>query len=332
MRRLLIPLALLLFSASAAADYKQYAKGVEAAEKSEWAKVDQLIGAAYADDAAAKERARLYGQYFRPYIPQYYLALSASKRNDCTSALKYLNDAGYKALIGTGGKAAAEASQDAAIRSRCAATTIPPPPPPPPPPLATLSERDRADATRALAQLEQGLIAARNAKVAAAPLAAATTRAEQARAAAQAAVSKADAAQLKQALAQVTTATSELGTLTEAAKRLASTTVTPPPPPPAARLEPAAGLRTALTAYLNGDYSAVLAVAIAGMDTTSAAHTALLRAASRYSLYVLGGESDPGLKTQAETEVREARRNLASIRANPKFFSPRFVEFFDRTR
>ena len=92
-------LAALTSPSLAWADHRDYAKGVEAAEKGDWTKVQQLMAAAIADDAVAQARARMYGNYYRPYLPHYYLALAAFQGKDCATVMRYLDNGGYKALV-----------------------------------------------------------------------------------------------------------------------------------------------------------------------------------------------------------------------------------------
>ena len=58
----------------------------------------------------------------------------------------------------------------------------------------------------------------------------------------------------------------------------------------------------------------------------------LFRAASAYALFITGGERDQKLRQEAETYVRECRRLAgAGFKPDPRAFSPRFVQFFERT-
>lgn len=92
MRALLI---FLLLPTVALADYKSdYKKAVEAAERQDWATVDSLLRRALTEkpDPDPKTRIRFYGQRFEPYLPQFYLGLSAFSRNDCQAATELLSD------------------------------------------------------------------------------------------------------------------------------------------------------------------------------------------------------------------------------------------------
>jgi hypothetical protein len=88
-------LGLMLLPALALADYKSdYKDGVAAAERQEWAKADALIQRAMAEKPDPDPRAniRMYGQVYLPYLPQFYLGLSAFSRKDCAKATEWLSD------------------------------------------------------------------------------------------------------------------------------------------------------------------------------------------------------------------------------------------------
>jgi hypothetical protein len=330
-------LSLALCSAAASANKRDYARGVEAADGGDWTKVSQLMGNALADDPEPKDRALMYGTYRRPYIPQYYLALAALKTNDCATALRYLGDARLNLLLSSGGRAASEATQVAAIRTRCTSTQVQTPPL-----TQNNSKTASADQRQSVKTASDALTRASTeakAKVALTQLSSALTKAAQAQAALDNALLSTEAATLQRALQLASGATAELKRLSAAASNIAvvTTPVKLPPvnsKPPASntKVEAAAGLKTALAAFLSGDYQSVVRSKTAGMDSRSTAHTLLLRGAARYSLFLLGGERETALRAQAEADVREARRALSSIRPAPNYFSPRFVRFFEQTR
>jgi len=58
----------------------------------------------------------------------------------------------------------------------------------------------------------------------------------------------------------------------------------------------------------------------------------LLRAASRYALFLLGGESDYQLRGQAAEDILAARRLAPELEPTEGAFSPRFRDFFTSTR
>ena len=97
--RLLLAL-LVLLPAAAWADWKSdYREGIAAAERQEWAKADALMRKALAQEPNPQARIRLYGQVFVPYVPRFYLGLSAWSRKDCKSAIELLEDVGNASAI-----------------------------------------------------------------------------------------------------------------------------------------------------------------------------------------------------------------------------------------
>jgi len=101
-----------------------------------------------------------------------------------------------------------------------------------------------------------------------------------------------------------------------------------------ARKRVLASLVTASTLYFTGRYAAARTelgkldypVGLPGVQVR------LFRAAAAYALFLTGGEKDPKLRQEAEANVRECRRLAATgFRPDPKAFSPRFVQFFERT-
>ena len=99
MRRWLLAL-MLLVPFAALADYKSdYREGIAAAERQEWAKADALMRKALAQEPNPQPRIRLYGQVFVPYVPQFYLGLSAWARKDCKSAIALLEDVGSVSAV-----------------------------------------------------------------------------------------------------------------------------------------------------------------------------------------------------------------------------------------
>ncbi|MEO1085067.1 MAG: hypothetical protein AAFY88_12565, partial [Acidobacteriota bacterium] len=118
-----------------------------------------------------------------------------------------------------------------------------------------------------------------------------------------------------------------------------------PPPqasPPAAVDAPAGGraarapgsLRRAVVAYLQGDYRAV----VDGLEPdklrrkSRRSQALLLRAASRYALFLLGGETEYSLRGAAADDIVAARALDADLEPSEGVFSPRFRDFFTATR
>ncbi len=107
----------------------------------------------------------------------------------------------------------------------------------------------------------------------------------------------------------------------------------PAPPPPRRRSSPPAKLVQAADLYLAGDYQEAIALLSARNYRTARAraHLHLLRAASRYALFLLGGESDYALRGEAIEDVLACRQADTSLVPDEDVFSPRFRQFFAAT-
>jgi hypothetical protein len=93
-------------------------------------------------------------------------------------------------------------------------------------------------------------------------------------------------------------------------------------------------LISASTLYFAGRYGAAL-TELNKLDYAAGfpgAQVRLFRAASAYALFITGGQRDQKLRQEAEANVRECRRlSTSGFKPDAKAFSPRFVQFFDRT-
>ena len=103
-----------------------------------------------------------------------------------------------------------------------------------------------------------------------------------------------------------------------------------PEPPKSSPFVPPAPLVAAANLVFKARYQEAAARLDALKYTTgpAAGHTALLRAATQYSLYLIGGERDQNLLAQARQAVADTRRHTPNLRPDPNAFSPRFVQFF----
>lgn len=93
-------------------------------------------------------------------------------------------------------------------------------------------------------------------------------------------------------------------------------------------------LVAAASLYFSGDYAGARARLSdarfpPGLASTQAA---LFRAASAYSLYLVGGERTASLLEDATAQVRLCRESDPALRPDPRVFTPRFVEFYRSTR
>lgn len=90
-------------------------------------------------------------------------------------------------------------------------------------------------------------------------------------------------------------------------------------------------LLAAARAYFEGRYgeaAAALATAPVGGSGRATAQALLLRSASRYALFRIGGEQDAPLLKRAAEDAAAARRADSSLMPDEKAFSPAFVKFF----
>lgn len=94
---------------------------------------------------------------------------------------------------------------------------------------------------------------------------------------------------------------------------------------------PPESLRNAVEAYLGGRYEEVLATldGESFRDPRAAAEACLLRSAARYALYVLGSEQDAEMGAALHREVLACRELKPASQIDAKFFSPRFIAFYE---
>ena len=79
-------LVMLTCAGVAHADFKEdYAHGVRAYEAGDYGAAQKFFQEALDAHAEPAARMRLYGQIFRPYVPQHYLGLIGLKRGDCAT-------------------------------------------------------------------------------------------------------------------------------------------------------------------------------------------------------------------------------------------------------
>jgi hypothetical protein len=77
---------MLAFASAAHADFKEdYAHGVRAFEDGDYGAAQKFFQEALDAHAEPAARMRLYGQIFKPYVPQHYLGLIGLKRGDCAT-------------------------------------------------------------------------------------------------------------------------------------------------------------------------------------------------------------------------------------------------------
>ncbi len=112
-----------------------------------------------------------------------------------------------------------------------------------------------------------------------------------------------------------------------------------PPPRDNRRSDP--GYRTpppdlwaAANAFLGGDYRTTLGLLdqIDFQDSHALAQAYLFRAAARYSLYVLEGETDSEMLEEAVSDVVRSLDQDPELSPSKRAFSPRFIDFFESRR
>ncbi|MDJ0654749.1 MAG: hypothetical protein QNJ40_11370 [Xanthomonadales bacterium] len=100
-----------------------------------------------------------------------------------------------------------------------------------------------------------------------------------------------------------------------------------------ARRTPPEPLRRAAEAYFSGRYGDAARLADPGSfsDTRARVQAHLFRAAARYNLYVLDGESNDALLTQARNDIRSIKQLDGRFSPYIAAFSPKFVSLFENT-
>jgi len=124
--------ALLLCAGAAHADFREdYAHGVRAYEDGDYDTAQKLLQQALEAHSEPAARMRLYGQIFKPYIPQHYLGLLALKRGDCaTLRAQWGSSDNRQIILQLVDVAAEEEKAGAACGSAVAKTAEKPAPPP----------------------------------------------------------------------------------------------------------------------------------------------------------------------------------------------------------
>jgi hypothetical protein len=97
--------------------------------------------------------------------------------------------------------------------------------------------------------------------------------------------------------------------------------------------KPPERLAKAVDAYLEGRHADVVADLESAKFTArrARAHARLLLAASRHALYLEGGELDDEMRAAAADDARASHQEDEALAPTPRFFSPRFVTFFNES-
>jgi tetratricopeptide (TPR) repeat protein len=95
-----------------------------------------------------------------------------------------------------------------------------------------------------------------------------------------------------------------------------------------------APLVSAVDSYLRGKYADAVRIldGLTITDVKQRAHVLLFRAASLHALFLLGQARDGSLEARASRDLAEFRRLRPGAAADPRVFSPRFLELLRQTR
>lgn len=93
LQRMAVLVALILVSASAAADWKRdYDRGRKAYQDGDWVEAEARFRDAFRDEGEASHRKRFEGMRFDEYMPQFYAGMAAYRQGRCDAALNYWAD------------------------------------------------------------------------------------------------------------------------------------------------------------------------------------------------------------------------------------------------
>jgi hypothetical protein len=352
----------------AQADYKEsYRKGMDAVDRGNWPEVARRMREAQAEQSKEGEKLKLYGMRFESYLPSYYLGIALLNGGDCLGALNAFAASESQGAVQKSDQAKLLVKHKATCQAKVG--QVKPPDPPPsakpagPDPAVALAQRT-AEASVSSAEEQSREVAGLSSDPALAArwgqdpgLAAAQKQAsdllQSARAALEAGRRKPDAAQLTEANDLAGRAARQFGLVKQTAEqrreeaRRAANDVRPPealkttpsstgPGPSVATpgpTGPPGPLVAAARAYFDGQYREA-AAQLSGVSYPgkSGAQAMLFRAAARHALYVLGGEKNGALETEARADVQACRRLSPGFAPDPRFFSPRFTTFFKSTQ
>ena len=350
-------------ASSAWADYKEsYRKGMEAMDRGNWPEVARRMREAQAEQSKEGEKLKLYGMRFESYLPSYYLGVALLNAGDCQGALNAFAASESQGAVQKSDQAKLLVKHKAACAAKVGQVKSPAPlpstkPAGPDPAVASAQRTAEAAVSSAEDQAREVASLASDALLAAKwgqdpGLAAAQKQAAdllaRARSALEAGRGKPDVAQLNEANDLASRAVRQFGLVKQtaeqrreearraAADRPPDTLKTTPsstgPGPSVATPAPSgppAALVAAARAYFDGQYrEAAAQLSGASYSGKSGAQAMLFRAASRHALFVLGGEKNSALETEARADVQACRRLSPGFSPDPRFFSPRFTAFF----
>ena len=97
---------------------------------------------------------------------------------------------------------------------------------------------------------------------------------------------------------------------------------------PAVRPTPPVALQQLAQLYFSGEFAKAAQSNVDTLQGKALAHALLLRAASRFSLFVAQGESRAEQLQAVKDDLARAKRSDASVRPSIKYFSPRLIELY----
>ena len=299
-------LLLVLAPAAWAAGYRDaFRNGVLAARRGRWADAERLMKEALAEKGSdAGEVIVVNKEDQPPYVPHYFLGLAYLKQGNCAAAMREWQISESEGIV----QKSEEYATLRKLRTTCppesvvaTETTAPKPPPPQPQPVTITVP---VETTTQVAT------------------ATTTTRAPQPQpqpVQPQPVVTKPPPPQPQPVV---------VATRTDTQPKPPAPVPTPKPPvaPP--------WLVTAVRDYFAGRYDAAIGElhAIAGSDPRARSQALLIRAASAYSLYLLGGEKDDKLRAAVLADIRACRAVDPALVPARQYFSPRFVTMFTTVR
>ncbi len=331
--------------------YEFYEDGLKAADKKDWASVITLMTEAINKNPEENKRARSYGANFFAYHPYYYRGIAYYNTGQYENAITDLQRALGNGRINLGTPESWVLRAEQRLLQQAPPPTAPPPTQVTPPPPVT----PQVDPALAPArQRAEGLMATADQKFTQARAARANTLAASEFNAAQ---QKLTAARSKSISAKTAADWNEVATLADQAgrtfdlaisnARIATPVTTPPPatstqgsrptttPPPVTTTRPSTSslkprVREALNDYFSGQFgTSEIKFEQLSREADSNPMIWAFLGASRYSHYILEGESREDLRRGAVDAFRRAKDIKPGMQLEGKYFSSRIRNFYE---
>ncbi|HEX9607632.1 MAG TPA: hypothetical protein VF962_10405 [Gemmatimonadaceae bacterium] len=338
-------------SAGFAASYEDaFKKGIIAYDRRQWSDVVAAMTAAIAANGTeSSQKVFIYGTRYVPYTPHFYLGMALAKLSRCNEALPELQSSEQQGAIVRLAEyrdlkqvlsACAPPGQQHATASAAPEKTKPAAGGPateklqPSDPLAPRVAPPQDNRPPAVVNDTVGSVAKpkRDDVEPSAAKQALERISTDARKLLKSSKASSRAAGARAALASAIDKASHVRTSVSASRQNLQTALNTSPEASSQRVAIDPQLADAVRAYLRGDYQRVNSV-LASLDKVAAngrGQAALFRAAARYSLYLIGGERDDGLKQSAVADVREYKRRDPSRSPDPRVFAPSFRQLCEQ--